>query len=343
MRHKTSTFRRVDGVRLVVVMSLLALAVFPPGGGDAAAKAHRGIAGRIDGLAMAAPDEIAGDVVMVPSAPPAVEAAAGGAHGVVELSQSGLPVERRSGGPPDHVAGPPGQIGGGAAFVNTLSPDALANSPGSIGTASFGAASFGPASVGPASTPAPTSTTTVPPLTPPTFESLDGLSTIRTFTGLTTRGASRWNRMVPGIEQLRIVSTADGSEQPTWWLPPAGDSDQPLLVVLHSWSSTYTQHAGIPFAMWAQENGWAVVAPNFRGINDDAEAVGSDLAVQDAADAIDYATAQPGVDASRVYVVGYSGGGMMGLLLAGRHPERVTAVSVWGPPVDLVEFYRHSP
>jgi pimeloyl-ACP methyl ester carboxylesterase len=94
--------------------------------------------------------------------------------------------------------------------------------------------------------------------------------------------------------------------------------------------------------MWAQENGWAVIAPQFRGVNDDPEAIGSDLAVQDVADAIDYATAQDGVDARRVFAVGYSGGGMMALLMAGRHPDKVAAVAAWGPPYDLVDFYRES-
>ena len=48
---------------------------------------------------------------------------------------------------------------------------------------------------------------------------------------------------------------------------------------------------------------------------DDPDAVGSELAVQDVADAIEYAIAQDGVDASRVFAVGYSGGGMMALLM----------------------------
>jgi dienelactone hydrolase len=175
-----------------------------------------------------------------------------------------------------------------------------------------------------------------------TFESLDGINTIGNFTSFVAAGSSRWHQSVPGIEDLRIPSTADGAEQPAFWLSPTGEGDQPLLVILHSWSAPYTQHAGIPFAQWAQENGWAVIAPDFRGRNDDANAVGSELAVQDAADAIDYAVAQAGVDADRVYVVGYSGGGMMALLLAGRHPDKVTAVSAWGPPHDLVEFYDFS-
>ena len=191
--------------------------------------------------------------------------------------------------------------------------------------------------------PSPTTTTTPQPLFDPlTFKSLERFNTIRDFSSYVSSGRARWEQSVPGIEALRIVSTADGAEQPVFWLAPRGDRDQPLLVILHSWSASYTQHAGIPFAMWAQENGWAVIAPEFRGINDDADAVGSDLAVQDAVDAIDYAVAQAGVDANRVYVVGYSGGGMMGLLLAGRHPDKVTAVSVWGPPHNLVDFYEHT-
>ncbi len=186
-------------------------------------------------------------------------------------------------------------------------------------------------------------TTTLPPLPPATFESITGLNTVRDFTrSVGARGLARWERSVPGVADIRIVSSLDGAEQPALWLPPLGDRDRPLLVVLHSWSSPYDQHAGIPFAMWAQENGWAVIAPQFRGINDDAEAMGSDLAVQDVADAIEYAIAQDGVDANRVYAVGLSGGGMMALLLAGRHPDLVDGVAAWGGVYDLVAFYQQS-
>lgn len=185
-------------------------------------------------------------------------------------------------------------------------------------------------------------TTTLAPLPELTFEALEGIDTIQDFSGLTDTGMNRWQESVDGIQDIRIASTADGVEQPAFWLPPSGDGEQPLLVILHSWSTDYLQHAGIPYAMWAQENGWAVIAPQFRGVNDHAEAIGSDLAVQDVADAIDFAVAQDGVSDQRVYAVGYSGGGMMALLLAGRHPDKVTAVASWGPPYDLVAFYRQS-
>ena len=186
-------------------------------------------------------------------------------------------------------------------------------------------------------------TTTLPPLAPATFESLTGIHTVRNFTRrFGSRGMARWERSVPGVEDIRITSTIDDAEQPALWVAPRGDRDRPLLVILHSWSTPYDQHAGIPFAMFAQENGWAVIAPQFRGVNDHAEAMGSDLAVQDVVDAIDYAIAQDGVDANRVYAVGLSGGGMMALLLASRHPDRVAAVAAWGGVYDLVAFYPQS-
>jgi len=198
----------------------------------------------------------------------------------------------------------------------------------------------------PTTEPAPStttaSTTTIPPLEEPTFESVEGINTIRDFSELTSAGLGLWQESVPDIEDLTITSTADDTDQPALWLAPDGDGDQPLLVILHSSSAEYLQHAGIPYAMFADENGWAVIAPQFRGINDDPESTGSDLAVQDAVDAIDFATSQEGVDPNRVYAVGYSGGGTMSLLLAGRHPDKVTAVAAWGPPYDLIDFYQQS-
>lgn len=43
-------------------------------------------------------------------------------------------------------------------------------------------------------------------------------------------------------------------------------------------------------------------------------ATGSDLAVQDVLDAVDFAAQEGGIDPERVFVVGFSGGGVMSLL-----------------------------
>jgi dipeptidyl aminopeptidase/acylaminoacyl peptidase len=126
------------------------------------------------------------------------------------------------------------------------------------------------------------------------------------------------------------------------WLPPADDGPSPLLVVLHSWSTEYQQHQSIPLGQLAEQLGWAAVFPNFRGTFDQPEAGGSDLAVQDVIDAIDWAVDQVDIDESRVFVTGFSGGGMMTLLMAGLHPDRFAGAAAWVPVHDVIDFYEYN-
>lgn len=195
----------------------------------------------------------------------------------------------------------------------------------------------------PSAEPAPDPSVTAPPLvfeTPPPPR-LAGITTAEAFAAFTDEGLERWRGEVPGVRELRVRSTLDGREEPTLYLPPSGDGPQPLLVVLHSWSSTYRQHLGIPFARWAAERGWGVLHPNFRGVFETPEAAGSDVALRDVLDAVDAARERGGVDPDRVYLVGFSGGGMMALALAGRYPERWAGVAAWVPVHDLNDWYAH--
>ncbi len=176
----------------------------------------------------------------------------------------------------------------------------------------------------------------------PVFKRVADVTTGTAFGSLGAEGFSRWQRDVPRIEDVRIDSSADGHRQPALWLPPSGDGEQPLLVVLHSWSNQYRQQVGIPFGQWAQRRGWGMIAPNFRGVNDKPEATGSDLAVQDVIDAVDFALEKATVDRKRVFVVGFSGGGMMSLLMAGRHPDRFAGAVSWVPVYDLAYWHRYN-
>ena len=171
---------------------------------------------------------------------------------------------------------------------------------------------------------------------------IPGAATALDFAEFLDQGLDRWREELPRVEDVRIESSADGHEQPALWLPPAGDEPAPLLVVLHSWTTDYTQHQSIPFGLWAEAEGWAMVAPNFRGPFEGPEAMGSDLAVQDVVDAIDWAAGRGGIDEERVFAVGFSGGGMMSLLMAGRHPDRFRGVASFVPVYDLVDFYEYN-
>jgi dienelactone hydrolase len=175
------------------------------------------------------------------------------------------------------------------------------------------------------------------------FQRLEGVTTADDFVDdLGAEGLERWQDEFPTIEDVRIPSRVDGEEQPALWLPPAGDGPQPLIVALHSWSTGYLQHTDIPFAAFAEREGWAMVHPEFRGVNERPEATGSDLAVADVVDAVDFALEAADVDGDRVFVVGFSGGGHLALLMAGRHPDRFAGAVSWVPIHDLVDWYAHN-
>jgi len=154
------------------------------------------------------------------------------------------------------------------------------------------------------------------------------------------------------VQAIAITSSADGSEQPAAFYHSGAPGVKPLLVALHTWSYDYDQEMSIPYAEWCIAHDWILIAPSFRGPNNRPEATGSELAVQDVLDAMAYAEAHAPVDPGRVYLVGVSGGGHMALLtpalasamcagasVAGRAPERWTAVSAWVPITDLAAWH----
>jgi pimeloyl-ACP methyl ester carboxylesterase len=177
------------------------------------------------------------------------------------------------------------------------------------------------------------------PTSPPPvrFERLDHVTTAREYPS--GEGLSHWETTLPGAQHVEITSSADGTTQPAFWLPPRGGGPRPLLVILHSWSFGFSAWGNVPLAQWAEREGWAAISPHFRGASGQPDGTGSDLAVSDVIDSIDFAVARGGVDPGRVFTIGYSGGGMMSLLVAGRHPDRLAGAVAWAPVVDLVDWH----
>jgi len=138
-------------------------------------------------------------------------------------------------------------------------------------------------------------------------------------------------------------STADGSVQPFYWYDPGVPEPVPLVVALHSWgASCHWSSPAKTVLDYCRKRGCAMVYPNCRGPNVRPEACGSDLAVQDALDAIEWAKAVRRIDADRVYVVGGSGGGYMTLLLAGLHPQVFAGAAAFCPITDLARWHGDS-
>ena len=144
---------------------------------------------------------------------------------------------------------------------------------------------------------------------------------------------------------VTVKSTLDGTDQPCYfWAPEKAEKEPvPLIVGLHTWSADYLQlnHYLTVFA-YARKAGWAFVGPNFRGPNKTPQGCGSDLAVQDIVDAVNHAKAKVKIDASRVYIIGGSGGGHMTLLMLGRHPEVFAAGAAFCPISDVARWHADS-
>jgi predicted esterase len=150
-----------------------------------------------------------------------------------------------------------------------------------------------------------------------------------------------WRKRVPEIDEVTIRSSVDGKRQRALWYDSGSKSGRPLLVVLHSWSADYEQNLSIPFARLAIENDWVFIHPDFRGPNLRPEATASDLAAQDVADAVAFARSRAAIDAQRIYAVGYSGGAMTALVMAGRRPDLWAGVVAWGTVYDVADWYHH--
>lgn len=146
----------------------------------------------------------------------------------------------------------------------------------------------------------------------------------------------------PGRHLIEVVSSMDGSPQPSYLiLPPEfgeNDDERPVVVSLHSWSFGLEQRRG-DLEAGVAERGWIYLFPNFRGRNDHVEACGSEVAKRDVIDALDWLIEHYPVDERRIYLTGISGGGFMTLAMAASYPERWAAASAWVPLADLRAWY----
>ncbi|KAA5541637.1 alpha/beta hydrolase family protein [Adhaeribacter rhizoryzae] len=167
-------------------------------------------------------------------------------------------------------------------------------------------------------------------------------TTSRKYVSFSAQSLQAWQKAIPEIQNIKVTSTKDGKQEPALFFNSGSAEKKPLLVVLHSWSDEYLQQASIPFCLWAKKYDWVFIQPNYRGIFQTPEAMGSELAIQDIVDAVNYAKKNANVDASRVYVTGASGGGMGSLLAVSHHPEIWAGVAAWVPVVDILDWYKYN-
>lgn len=141
--------------------------------------------------------------------------------------------------------------------------------------------------------------------------------------------------------EIMVKSSIDGTEQPSLFYP-AKEKGRPLLVGLHTWSfDRFNQSERMP--PYAQRLDFNLLLPEFRGSNTPknprcTEACGSQLAIRDIKDAIDYIIATEDIDTDNIFLLGQSGGGHMALMVAGHFPEYFKAIGAYVPITDLEKW-----
>ena len=142
--------------------------------------------------------------------------------------------------------------------------------------------------------------------------------------------------------EVSIISTLDGTAQPSLYYPAPSGKKRPLLVGLHTWS--YDRFNQVEkLVPVAAEHDFNLILPEFRGANLDSNphpelACGSEYAMRDIKDAVDYAVGERGADPRHVLLYGESGGGHMALMMAGYCPEYFEAIASVVPITDLCRW-----
>lgn len=119
-----------------------------------------------------------------------------------------------------------------------------------------------------------------------------------------------------GLQHEDVFFTAaDGSRLHGWWLPARGAA---LGSVLHLHGNAANVSNHLPLVAWLPGAGFNVLMLDYRGFGRSQGRPTLDGVVDDAAAALAYLRARPGVDGGRLVVVGQSLGGATALRMLAR-------------------------
>jgi pimeloyl-ACP methyl ester carboxylesterase len=188
----------------------------------------------------------------------------------------------------------------------------------------------------PTNTPTATPTPTNSPTSLPTYTGMPTATATKTF----TPSPSPTPTEVPTatVVEINIDSAYDpATNRALLRLPPGYQHGQPvpLVVALHPWGGWAEQAMSAFYADSITERGWLLLAPEAKPY----QYVPLLVLQHRTMEMIDYVTANYAVDASRVYLIGVSGGGYRGIILAEKYPQRFAAVVDLKGPMDLERWY----
>lgn len=142
------------------------------------------------------------------------------------------------------------------------------------------------------------------------------------------------------FEIIQIKSSKDNNIQNAYFFKTKSNELKPLIVSLHTWSGDYSQNDDL--AEICKKKDLNYIHPNFRGANKTIDACCSELSLTDIDDAITYAIQNSNVDTTRIFVIGFSGGGYATLSTFMKSKHNIRKFSAWASITDLVAWYNES-
>ena len=144
------------------------------------------------------------------------------------------------------------------------------------------------------------------------------------------------------LKKDSINSTLDGNVQVFYYYKSTEKKSKPLIVQLHSWSYTANDLETVGLDTIVTNKDYNYIFPNFRGVNNHPKACCSEFVIADIDEAIDWALKNMNVDRKRIYIIGYSGGGLATLAMYMKSRHNIRGFSAWSPISDLVAWYSES-
>ncbi len=144
------------------------------------------------------------------------------------------------------------------------------------------------------------------------------------------------------LKKDSINSSLDGNSQVFYYYKSTDKKPKPLIVQLHSWSYTANDLETVGLDTIVTNKNYNYIFPNFRGVNNHPKACCSEFVIADIDEAIDWALKNMNVDRKRIYIIGYSGGGMATLAMYMKSQHNIRGFSAWSPISDLVAWYGES-
>jgi predicted esterase len=127
--------------------------------------------------------------------------------------------------------------------------------------------------------------------------------------------------------------------------PPDASTPRPLLLLFHGWNGKPMDALITDYTAAAVAANWFVASPAQRGLNALGPA-GAPLASlrsqHDARLFVDYLLDRYPIDRERIYVGGYSMGGMMAGVMAAKYPDLFAAVVTHKAITDLTDWFNES-